>query len=80
MNIDANIAAHLSVGPNVNGQQNLTGFVEFFFTSICHGWNASYEKVLSTWIEVPYSSKKVNLLHRNYCTNYIHSLLQHLHS
>jgi len=34
MNIDANIAAHLSVGPNVNGQQNLTGFVEFFFTSI----------------------------------------------
>jgi len=24
--------------------------------------------------------KKVNLLYINYCTNYIHSLLQHLHS
>jgi len=31
MNSDANIAAHRSIGPsNVNGQQNLTGFVEFF--------------------------------------------------
>jgi len=27
MNSDANIATHLSIGPNVNGQQNLTGFV-----------------------------------------------------
>jgi len=37
MNSDANIAvpAYLSSGPNVNGQQNLTGFIEFF-TSI-HG-------------------------------------------
>jgi len=39
MNSDANIVAHLSTGPNVNGQQNLTGFIEFFFfTSIC-GWS-----------------------------------------
>jgi len=31
MNSDANIAAHLSTGsPNVSGQQNLTGFAEFF--------------------------------------------------
>jgi len=31
MNSDANIAAHPSTGtPNVNGQQNLTGFIEFF--------------------------------------------------
>jgi len=30
MNSDANIAAHLSSGQNVNGQQNLTGFVEIF--------------------------------------------------
>jgi len=30
MNSDANIAIHLSLGPNVNGQQNLTGFAEFF--------------------------------------------------
>jgi len=30
MNSDANIAAHLSVGPNVNSQQNLTGFFDFF--------------------------------------------------
>jgi len=29
MNSVANIATHLSVGPNVNGQQILTGFVEF---------------------------------------------------
>jgi len=27
MNIDANRAAHLSIGPNSSGQQNLTGFV-----------------------------------------------------
>jgi len=31
MNSGANAAAHLSIGPpNVNGQQILTGFVEFF--------------------------------------------------
>jgi len=30
MNSGANIAAHLSIGFKVNGQQNLTGFVEFF--------------------------------------------------
>jgi len=30
MNRDANIAAHLSTDPKVNGQQNLTGFVEYF--------------------------------------------------
>jgi len=30
MNSDANIAAHLSIGPKDNGQQNLTGFLEFF--------------------------------------------------
>jgi len=27
MNSDADLATHLSIGPNVNGQQNLTGFV-----------------------------------------------------
>jgi len=26
MNSDANVPAHLSVGPKVNGQRNLTGF------------------------------------------------------
>jgi len=31
MNSDANIAVHLSVEPKVNGQQNLTNFVEFFY-------------------------------------------------
>jgi len=30
MKSDANTAAHLSIGPNVDGQQNLTGFVECF--------------------------------------------------
>jgi len=30
MNSDANIAAHLSIGPHVNGQQNLTCFGECF--------------------------------------------------
>jgi len=30
MNSDDNKAANLSIGPKVNGQQNLTGFVEFF--------------------------------------------------
>jgi len=32
MDSDANIAAHLSLGPKVSGQQhNLTGFAEFFY-------------------------------------------------
>jgi len=30
MSSDADIAAHLSIGTNVNGQQNLTSFVDFF--------------------------------------------------
>jgi len=34
MNSDANIAAHLSIGPKVNCQQNLIGSVELFFTCI----------------------------------------------
>jgi len=34
MNSDANIAAHLSIRPKVNGQQNLTVFVEFFFLPV----------------------------------------------
>jgi len=33
MSSDADIAAHLSIGPNVNGQQNLTSFVEFLTVS-----------------------------------------------
>jgi len=31
MNSHANIAAPLSIGPKVNVQQNLTGFLEFFY-------------------------------------------------
>jgi len=61
MNSDANIAAHLAIGPNDNGQQNLTGFAEFFYQYLVdHSWHASYQccgKVLSTLIKVPYSSK-----------------------
>jgi len=84
MSSDVNIAGHLSIGPIVTGQQNLTGFVELFFYQYLmdHGWHASRPccgKALSTWIEV-FLWKKVNLLYINYCTNYIHSLLQHLHS
>jgi len=30
MDSDANIAVHLFIGPKINGQQNLTCFVEFF--------------------------------------------------
>jgi len=30
MNSGANTATHLFIGPNVNGKQNITGFVEFF--------------------------------------------------
>jgi len=45
MNSDANIAVRLPTGPKVNGQQNLTGFVEFFFQQylVDHGRNASYQ-------------------------------------
>jgi len=61
MNSDTDIAAYLSIGPNVNGQKNLTGFVEFY-SSIW--WNTvgilySYQcckKALTIWIRVPYSS------------------------
>jgi len=31
MNSDADSVAHLSFGPQVNGQQNLTDFVKFFY-------------------------------------------------
>jgi len=34
MNSDANIATHLSSGPTVNGQENLTAFVEFSFLEV----------------------------------------------
>jgi len=38
MGSDANIAVHLSLGPKVNGQQNLTGFIEFFYQfQVDHG-------------------------------------------
>jgi len=33
MNIDADTAGHLFIGPNVNGQQNHTSFVEFLAVS-----------------------------------------------
>jgi len=35
MTSDANVNAHLSIRPNVNGQQNITGFVEFFLAVSC---------------------------------------------
>jgi len=34
MNSDVNTAAHLSSGANVNDQQKLTGFVEFFTSNL----------------------------------------------
>jgi len=60
MNSDTNIGAYPSIGPEVNGQQNLTGFVEFFYQYLVnHGWHASYQCcVLSSWIKVPYSCEK----------------------
>jgi len=80
INSDANIAA------NVNGQQNLTGFVEFFIlTSIW--WVADDVLVISVLEKsfelrlknlIPW--KIINLQYIIYCTNCIHSLLQHLHS
>jgi len=48
MNSDANIAAHLSTGANVNGQQKLTGFVEFF-TSIW--WMISVDRLVISIVE-----------------------------
>jgi len=38
MSSGATIAAYLSIGPKVYGQQNLTGCGEFFFTNI-RGWS-----------------------------------------
>jgi len=48
MNSDANIVAHLTIGPKVNGQQNLTGFVEFFFTSI---WRITVDMLVISVVE-----------------------------
>jgi len=31
MNSNANIAAHMSIRPKVNGQLKLAGFIEFFY-------------------------------------------------
>ena len=46
MDSDANIAVHLSLGTEFNGQQNLTGFAEFFYQFLVdHGWHASYHVV-----------------------------------
>jgi len=63
MNSDTDIHAHLSIGlTKVNGHQNPTGLVEFFFQYLVdRSWHARYQccgKVLSTWIKVPYSSYK----------------------
>jgi len=75
-------ATHLPVGRNVNGEQNITGFVEFFQQYLVnHGWNASHRKVLSTWIKVLYSSEKnliycikttVLIVYIVYSSTYIH--------
>jgi len=48
MNKDTNIAMHLSIGPTVNGQQNLTGFAEFF-TSIW--WTISVDMLVISIVE-----------------------------
>ena len=59
INSDANTAPHLSIGPKINGQQNLTGFVEFFYQYLVdHSLDASFEccgKVFFAKIKVPYS-------------------------
>ena len=58
MDSDTIIAVHQSLGPKVSGQQNLTGFAEFFYQFLVdHGWHASYQccgNVLSTWIKLKY--------------------------
>jgi len=75
MNSDASIAAHLSIGTKVNGQQNFTVFIENFLPvsvdDLC--LHACYEhcgNVLSTWVKLPYSSAKI-LIDINYCTTVI---------
>jgi len=75
MNSDANIVAHLSIGPNANGKQNITGFVEFF-SSRSIWWITDdmlvisvvekYFQFGSTYLTPP--KKKINLLYTNYCT------------
>jgi len=46
MNSQANIATHLPIGRKVTGQQNLTGFIEFFFQ---HPWMISVDVQLSAF-------------------------------
>jgi len=49
MGSDANIAIHLSLGPKVNDQQNLTSFAEFFFTSI---WWITVDMLVISLVEM----------------------------
>jgi len=70
MNSDANIAPHLSIGANVNGQQKLTGFVEFS-TSIW--WMISVEMLITSIVERCFRLGLKNFIplrKLNYCTNY----------
>ena len=69
MNSDANKAGHLSTGPIVNGLQNLSDFVVFFFTSI---WWMTVDMPGTSVVERYFqlglkylisSEKKVNLLY-----------------
>jgi len=48
MKCDTNTAAHLWIGPNVNGQRNLTGFVEFFLAVSGGSRTTCYLSVLCT--------------------------------
>jgi len=55
------------MGANMNDQQKLTGFVEFFYQYLVDYlcWHASYQycgKVLLALVKLLYSSKKVKLL------------------
>jgi len=63
MSSDADIAAHLPIGPNVNHQQNLTSFVEFF-SSI---WWITVDMLVISVVEkyFPLGLKYLILLKRN---------------
>jgi len=75
MKSDANIAAHLSIGPKLSGHQHLR--FRCFFTSI---WWITVDMLVISVVEryfrlgwkYLFPLKKVNLLYINYCTNYIH--------
>jgi len=89
MKCNANKAAHLSNVPKVNGQQNLTGFVELYYQS---PWMVSVDMLVTSAVErcfrlglnylIPLKLNyiaTVLIIHTAYCSTYIHRFIVNIY-